>query len=227
MSLNITFLGHSGFLFDDGTHKLCVDPFLTGNELARHTPADVTCDYLAITHGHADHLNDDGLAIARNNGATVISVFEICNWFAEQGHDKVEPGNPGGRIYTDFGHVAITPAIHSSSYEGRYMGMPTGLILHFDALDLSVYHTGDTALFSDMKLIGEIARPDVMCVCMGDRFTMGAKLASLAVDMVGPKVAIPMHYKTFGLLAPSIEGFEPSKAEVRELAPGETMTWPE
>ncbi len=227
MPLTISFLGHSGFVFDDGSHKVCVDPFLTGNELAVSEPGDIRCDYLALTHGHADHMNDDGFAIAQNNGATVVSVFEVCNYFTERGHDRVEPGNPGGRVYTSFGHIAFTPAIHSSSYEGRYMGMPAGLILYFDEPDVTVYHTGDTALFSDMKLIGEIARPDVMCVCVGDRFTMGAKLATRAVDLVSPRVAIPMHYKTFGLLAQSIEGFEPSDAEVRELAPGEAMTWPQ
>ncbi|NBC11009.1 MAG: metal-dependent hydrolase, partial [Planctomycetes bacterium] len=183
MPLEITFLGHSGFLFDDGSQQVCVDPFLTGNQLARHTPADIRCDYLALTHGHADHMNDDGLAIARNNGATVVSVFEICNYFAEQGHDRVEPGNPGGRVHTDFGYIAFTPAIHSSSHEGRYMGMPAGLILRFESADVTVYHTGDTALFGDMKLIGQLARPDIMCVCTGDRFTMGTKLATMAVDL--------------------------------------------
>ncbi len=224
MPLNVTFLGHSGFVFDDGQTKIAVDPFLTGNDLAVHTPEQIDVDYIALTHGHADHFGDT-LPIAKRCGATVISVFEICNYLQEQGHDKLEPANPGGRVYTDFGYVALTPAIHSSSYQGRYMGMPTGLILRFEKPDLTVYHTGDTALFSDMKLIGEFAKPQLMCVCIGDRFTMHAALASRAVDFVQPKVAIPIHYKTFPIIAQSIAGFEPTHAAVREMQPGETWTY--
>lgn len=223
MPLDITFLGHCGFLFDDGRTKVVVDPFLTGNELAKHQPADIECDYIVLSHGHADHFGDT-MAIAKANDATVIAAFEICQFVGEQGHAKVDPGNPGGRVYGAFGHVAFTPAFHSSSYEGRYMGQPCGLVLRFDKADVTVYHTGDTALFSDMKLIGEIARPDVMCVCIGDRFTMTPQLATRAVEFVQPKLAIPMHYKTFGLLAQTAEGFEPS-CEMREMDPGETMRY--
>jgi len=224
MPLNITFLGHSGFLFDDGKRKVAVDPFLTGNDLAVHRPDDIACDYVVLSHGHADHFGDT-LPIARNNDATVIAAFEICNYVNEQGHDKTDPGNPGGRVYTDFGHVAFTPAFHSSSYEGRYMGQPCGLILRFDDADVTVYHTGDTALFSDMKLIGELAKPDIMCACIGDRFTMTPELAGKAAEFVKPKLAIPIHYKTFPLLAQSAEGFDPADIEVREMQPGEQFQY--
>ena len=224
MSLNITFFGHSGFLFDDGQHKVVVDPFLNGNELAVHKPDDVECDYIALSHGHADHFGDT-MSIAKKNSATVIAAFEICEYINELGYEKTDPGNPGGRVYTDFGYVAFTPAFHSSSYQGRYMGQPCGLILRFEQIGVTVYHTGDTALFSDMKLIGELAMPDIMCVCIGDRFTMTAKLANRAVEFVGPKLAIPMHYKTFPILAESTDGFHPDGAEVREMQPGETFAY--
>ena len=219
MALTITFLGHSGFLFDDGKHTLVVDPFLTGNPLAVHKPDDITCDTIALTHGHEDHFGDT-LPIAKRNNATIIAAYEICNFCAEQGHEKCEPGNPGGRIYTDFGFVAFTPAFHSSSYQGRYMGQPCGLIISMGGH--KIYHAGDTALFSDMKLIGEIGQPDIAMIPVGDRFTMGPKLATHAAEWVKPKTVIPIHYKTFPLLTDDISEFKPNGVEVKEMQPGET-----
>lgn len=218
MSLTITFLGHSGFLFSDGTHTLCVDPFLSGNELARHTADDITCQYLALTHGHDDH-TADAVTIAQRNGATILATFELGNLIAAEGVESVEMGNPGGRIYTDFGYIAFTPAIHSSSYKGQYAGLATGLIIQMG--DKCVYHAGDTALFSDMKLIGEVAKPDVSLIPVGDRFTMGPKLASLAAEYVAAPITVPMHYKTFPLLVDDIGEFQPQGIEVKALEPGE------
>jgi len=219
MSLSITFLGHSGFLLNDGQHKLVIDPFLTGNPLAVHKPGDIACDYVALTHGHADHFGDT-LPIARQNDATVIAAFEICEYCAEQGIEKCDPGNPGGRVYTDFGYIAFTPAFHSSSYQGRYMGQPCGLIVSMGGH--KVYHAGDTALFGDMKLIGEIGQPDIAILPVGDRFTMGPKLATHAAEWVAAKTAIPVHYKTFPLLTADISEFRPQGVEVKEMQPGET-----
>jgi L-ascorbate metabolism protein UlaG (beta-lactamase superfamily) len=222
MALTITFLGHAGFLLDDGSHKLAIDPFLTGNELAKHKPDDITCQSIAFTHGHEDHLNDDGLAIAKNNGAQVISSYEICmNFFAGQHNiQNVNPGNPGGKVETDFGYVAFTQAFHSSSYQGQYMGMPMGLVVNMGGV--TFYHAGDTGLFSDMKLIGEIYQPDVAALPVGDRFTMGPELATRAAEMIGAKTAIPIHYKTFGLLKQDIAGFSPRGVDIKELAPGDS-----
>jgi len=221
MPLTTTFLSHAGFLLDDGSHKLAIDPFFTGNELAQHTADDIKCDAIAFTHGHEDHLNDDGIQIAKSNSAQVISSYEICmNLFAGQhGHQNVNPGNPGGKVETDFGWVAFTQAFHSSSYQGQYMGMPMGLVIYMGGV--TFYHLGDTGLFSDMQLIGELYQPDVAAVPVGDRFTMGPELASRAADMIGAKTVIPIHYKTFSLLNQGITGFAPSKAQVKELAPGE------
>ena len=220
MSVKITFLGHAGFVFDDGQHRVAVDPFLTDNPVAVHLPTEIEVDYIALTHGHWDHVGDT-VAIAMTNDAPVIAVPELCSYIEEQGHEKTEPGNPGGRIHTAFGDVFFTPAFHSSSYDGRYMGMPTGMVFRFSDPDITIYHTGDTALFSDMRLIGQLARPDVMCVCIGDRFTMGPHLASLAAEYVGPQYAIPMHYKTWPLLVDSADEFKPNGVTVREMEPGE------
>ena len=219
MSIDITFLGHSGFLLSDGTHSLVIDPFLTGNPLATISPQQLSCDYLALTHGHADHIGDT-VDIAGRSGATVIAAFEICNWLGEQGLQKLEPGNHGGTIVTAFGSVAFTKAYHSSSYEGRYMGMPAGLVVQMGGH--TFYHAGDTDIFGDMALIGEIYRPDVVALPVGDRFTMGPEQASRACDMLGAELAIPIHYRTFDLLRQDAVGFNPAKAAVLQLNPGDT-----
>lgn len=221
MPIELTFLGHSGFLIKDtGSGKaVAVDPFLTGNPLAVNKPEDIRCDYIALTHGHADHFGDT-LALAKQNDATVICAFELGEYLMnEHGLEKVELGNPGGRIATDFGYVAMTQAFHSSSYEGRYMGQPMGLVFSIGGVKL--YHCGDTALFGDMKLIGEVARPDIAMIPCGDRFTMGTDLATRAAEMIKPKVAVPIHYKTFDVLNQTIEGFAPQGVEVKEMQPGE------
>lgn len=222
MSLNITFLGHSGFIFDDGQHRVVVDPFLTGNDLAKHDPNTIDCQTLALTHGHEDHFGDT-MTILENTGAQLIAAFEICNHVASQGHQNVNPGNPGGRIETDFGSITFTHAFHSSSYAGKYMGMPCGLII--DIGGVIIYHCGDTGLFSDMKLIGDIYDPEIALIPVGDRFTMGPELATRAAEMIGPKVAVPIHYKTFGLLRQDITGFEPSAVKVHEMQPGESWQY--
>ncbi len=218
MALRITFLGHAGFLLEDSEHAVAIDPFLTGNELARHRPSEIKCDYLALTHGHPDHFGDT-LEIVKANDATIIAAFEICNYLGEQGIAKVEPGNPGGKIQTKFGWVAFTHAFHSSSYEDRYMGMPCGLVFRMGGA--TFYHCGDTGLFSDMRLLGELYRPDIAAIPVGDRFTMDAQLATKAAEFIQPRIAIPIHYKTFDLLAQDISGFEPSGVQVKELQPGE------
>lgn len=218
MSVSITFFGHSGFLFSDGTNTIAVDPFLTGNPVATVSADDVNCDYSALTHGHADHFGDT-IAIAKRTGATVIAAFEITEYLTEQGVSNVSPGNPGGRIATEFGWVAFTQAFHSSSYEGRYMGMPCGLIIHIG--NKTIYHCGDTGLFGDMKIIGKVYHPDIACIPIGDRFTMGPDLAKIAAEWIKPAVAIPIHYKTWDLLVQKADDFQPSGIEVREMEPGD------
>ncbi|KAA0214649.1 MAG: metal-dependent hydrolase [Leptolyngbya sp. PLA3] len=220
MTMEIEFLGHSGFILTGGEARVAVDPFLEGNPVAKKKRADVRCDYIALTHGHSDHMGD-AQPIAKANNATVVAAWEICQFLGEKGV-KCEPGNPGGRIQTAFGWVAFTQAFHSSSFEGRYMGQPCGLVIHFAKDNFTFHHCGDTALFSDLKLIGDLYNPDVSAIPVGDRFTMGPEQARMAAEMIRPKVAIPVHWGTFDALTSDISAFKPQGVEVRVMKPGET-----
>ncbi|NIM50579.1 MAG: metal-dependent hydrolase [Gemmatimonadales bacterium] len=219
--MNLTFLGHAGFLLSDGKHTVAIDPFLTDNPVATMTPEDVHCQAIVVTHGHADHMGDT-VAIAKANNATVFGANEIAECVGSQGI-TTEPGNPGGKIAAEFGWVAFTQAFHSSSYNGQYMGMPCGAMVHLGGV--TVYHLGDTTLFGDMKLIGEIYQPDIALIPIGDRFTMGPELATRAAELVKPKVAVPMHYRTWPLLLQDPSGFTPKGMEVKVLEPGETWQY--
>ena len=222
MALSITFLGHSGFVLGDGSQAIAIDPFLTGNPVAVQKPEEIRCQMIALTHGHADHIGD-AVQIAKANDAVVAGAFEITEYMGEQGVEKVEPMNLGGRIETDFGFVALTQAFHSSSYSGRYMGMACGVVVHMGGV--TFYHCGDTALFGDMKLIGEMYQVDVAAIPCGDRFTMGPAMAARAAELVQPSVAIPIHYATWPLLRSDISEFQPSNVEVKALNPGQTWTY--
>jgi L-ascorbate metabolism protein UlaG (beta-lactamase superfamily) len=136
---------------------------------------------------------------------------------------ETDPGNPGGKVPTAFGWVAFTPAFHSSSSDGKYAGMPCGLVIHIGGV--TVYHCGDTALFGDMKLIGEIYRPDIACIPIGDRYTMGPELATRAAEFIRPRIVIPIHYKTWPALVQDASGLTPQGIEVKEMAPGERWSY--
>lgn len=221
MGLALTYLGHSGFLLDDGQTTVAIDPFLTGNPLAPFGWEQVRCNAVVLTHGHPDHMTDVE-AIAKANDAVVFGAWEIHEYLSER-DIQTEPMNHGGRVGAAWGWVAFTQAHHSSSFEGRYMGAACGAIVHLGGVN--VYHCGDTDLFSDMKLIAEIYQPDIAMIPIGDRFTMGAALASRAAEWIKPRVAIPIHYRTFPLLAQDASGFEPDGVTVRELEPGERWSF--
>lgn len=222
MTIDITFLGHSGFLFAAGAHTVAIDPFLTGNPVAVHKPGDLHPTHIALTHGHADHFGDC-IDLARVNSAPVFAAYEIADYLGQQGVADTQPMNPGGQVTTEFGFIAMTQAFHSSSFEGRYMGLPCGVILNINGV--TIYHCGDTGLFSDMKLIGEIYKPDIACVPIGDRFTMGPSLATRAAELIGAPVAIPIHYNTWPFIEQNPADFKPRGVEVKVMAPGESWSF--
>jgi len=220
MPIKLTFHGQSCFRLEDGTNSLLIDPFFTDNPVAIIKAEEVKCTHIAITHGHFDHFADcEG--IAKANNATVFAAFEICEFLNEQGYDNCEPGNPGGRIDAPFGGISFTPAFHSSSLNGRYLGMPCGLMIEFK--DAVLYHAGDTSLFSDMELLGQIYQPDIAMLPIGDRFTMGPEMAAVAAEMIGANTAIPMHYNTWQPIEVDVTRFAPKDIEVLVMEPGDSV----
>lgn len=197
----LTFLSHAAFLLETDDCRILIDPFLTGNPLALVKPETLRCDYVLVTHGHGDHIGDT-VEIAKKNNATVISNYEIATWCGSQGL-TVHPMHIGGAHDFPFGRVKLTIAHHGSGYqtdsgEMIYMGNPAGALITMAGK--TIYHAGDTGLFYDMKLIGEMNSIDVALLPIGDNFTMGVDDAVKAVEFLNPKLTIPMHFKTFDVI---------------------------
>jgi L-ascorbate metabolism protein UlaG (beta-lactamase superfamily) len=222
-SIELTYHGHSCFGISVGDTQLLIDPFLTGNELADIAADQVQADYILITHGHSDHVGD-AVEIAKRTGAMVISNFEIATWMGSQGVERVHPLHIGGGYDFPFGRVKLTIAHHGSSLpDGSNGGNPAGLLLTLDGK--KIYHAGDTALFYDMKLIGE-AGLDLALLPMGDNFTMGPDDAIRAIKFLEPKLVIPMHYNTFDVIQQDARSFvtrveDETSAACVLLKPGE------
>ncbi len=196
MSVTLTWLGHSAFALDIDSHPIVIDPFLTGNPLASTTPDQLAAEVILLTHGHGDHVGDT-VRIAERTRAGVVTNFEISNWLATQGVKTIYGLNVGGHYDFGFMSVKMTPAIHSSSLpDGSNGGLASGYLITTRDSGLKLYFAGDTALFSDMQLIGE-AGIDLAFLPIGDFFTMGPDDAIKAVAFVNPRIVVPMHYNTF------------------------------
>jgi L-ascorbate metabolism protein UlaG (beta-lactamase superfamily) len=194
--LNLTFLGHSCFLLDDGKHKVVIDPFITGNPLAKITVDDLKADFILLTHGHGDHMGD-AIEVAKKNKAMIISNFELATFCASEGIEKTAGLYIGGGANFPFGSLKLTIAHHGSTLGGNmaYGGNPVGFIIRM--ADKVIYHAGDTGLFMDMKLIGELDKIDMALLPIGGYFTMDVNDAAKAVEFLQPRKVIPMHYDTF------------------------------
>lgn len=227
---SITYAGHSAVIVEIGGKRIAIDPWLKGNPLCPDSMHHIqNLDLIVLTHGHADHASD-AARVAKESGAQLAATYELAMIMGAQGvaQEKLIPMNKGGATTIGDVTVRLTNAFHSSSFDTEngtvYAGEACGVIL--SAKGFSVYHAGDTCLFSDLKLIGEMHKPDVALLPIGDLFTMGPREAALAASWVKCRVAVPIHYKTFGLLTGTYAEFARECArlgvETTELAPGET-----
>jgi L-ascorbate metabolism protein UlaG (beta-lactamase superfamily) len=218
--MELTWHGHSFFEIDCGEKKLFIDPFLEGNSSCDIGMDSIqTGDFVFVTHGHEDHYGE-ALKICKKTNATLISNYEITTMAEEDGVSLTEPMNIGGGIQKGPFTIRMTEAQHSS---GPGMGHPAGFVISYK--DICVYHAGDTGLFSDMKLIGDLYNPDLAMLPVGDRFTMGPTEAAKAAGFLAVQQVIPMHYNTFEYIEQTAEEITrrlEKKTEVIILKPGDT-----
>jgi len=196
--MKLRYFSHSAFqITTDKNQTILIDPFLDDNPTSPIKSDEVNADYIVLTHAHGDHLGDT-FKIAKRTNAQIIAVNELANYCASKGFNAHNMHIGGGHNF-DFGRLKFTIAHHGSETpEGNYAGEPAGVLLTIDGK--TIYHTGDTGLFYDMKLIGEINSIDYMLTPIGDNFTMGIIDAVKAVEFVNPKIAIPMHYRTWPII---------------------------
>ena len=224
--MRLTYFGHSCFLVETSKARLLIDPYLDDNPVAKTRADAITCDYVIVSHGHEDH-SADALAIAKRCQAPIIANYEIAEYFAAKGA-QTHGMNPGGGFNFPFGRVKLSIAHHTSSMEAGanpiYMGTACGIIIQADGKNL--YHAGDTALFLDMQLIGRIGL-DAALIPIGDNFTMGPEDALVALDFLKPKLAVPIHYNTWPVIAQNAATFAANAAKaghtVKPMAVGDAL----
>jgi L-ascorbate metabolism protein UlaG (beta-lactamase superfamily) len=206
--MQLTWFGHSAFHFSDGEYSVLLDPYMSGNPSCRTAPEDVDVDTILLTHAHNDHVGDT-VAIAKRTGARVIATHELANWLGSQGVRNAVGGNHGGTVAFPGGSAKFVPAWHTSSYtldDGSVVapGVPAGFVIQFGGK--TIYAAGDTALFSDMQLIGDEGI-DIALLPIGDHFTMGPDDALKAIGYIRPGMVIPCHYNTFPPIQQDAEAF--------------------
>lgn len=233
--MKIIWLGHAAFRIEVAEAVILIDPFLTQSPTGSKLDFDaITKDvtHIALTHGHDDHVGDT-IRIAEEKGATVIANADLATWLGRSGVKKLEPANTGGTVFQDGFSVTFVNALHSSATVtedglSHALGNPNGLVFHFEDAP-TLYHMGDTDIFSDMALINELHQPAIALVPVGDRFTMGGAVAALACQRYFPtlETAIPCHFGTFGMIEPNADkfvvGMEGAKTQVKVLEVGGSL----
>ncbi|HNV03725.1 MAG TPA: metal-dependent hydrolase [Vicinamibacterales bacterium] len=229
--LSVTWFGHSTFLLTSpGGRRVLVDPWLDGNPSCPAGARVDAADVILVTHGHFDHVHD-AAPVAKRTGATVVGIFELCQWLEGMDVEKTSGMNKGGS--QDLCGITFTmvDARHSSSFAGEggavYLGEAAGYVVTFEN-GLRVYVAGDTSVFGDMRLIAELYRPTVAFLPIGGHFTMDPVEAARACELLGVRAVIPMHYGTFPVLkgrpAQLRELVAPLGVDVIEAVPGETLS---
>ncbi|MEM7344211.1 MAG: metal-dependent hydrolase [Chloroflexota bacterium] len=227
MAIKYTYVGHGTHTLEIGETLVLIDPFFTSNPSTSVSADDINPDFILISHGHGDHV-EDAISIAQRTGAKVIANFEIVNWLQKQGLPEAQthPQHIGGGFTHDFGHLKLTMAHHGSQLpDGSDGGMPTGLLV--SAEGKKIYFACDTGLFSDMRLYGDEGI-DLFVPPIGDNFTMGPDDALRAVKLVEPKMVVPCHYNTWPPIAQDGEAWvkrveAETEAKAFALQPGESL----
>ena len=224
--MDIRFLGHACFELTDGNTRVLIDPFLTGNPKAAAAADDLEPTHIFLTHGHGDHYGDIE-SIAKRTGAQVVAIVEIADELGEAGVENVFDPNMGGTVEFDDVWVRLVPAWHTSTTPKGTVTVPAGLVIGMGGK--VVYHLGDTALFSDLRLVGERDTIDVALIPIGGHYTMDRVDAVKAAGLVGATTVIPCHYGTFPPVETDADAFKAdvesqTSSKVEILAPGESFS---
>jgi len=228
----ITWLGHSAFRITTPSGQvILIDPWVMGNPSCPEAFKKVEkLDVMLITHGHGDHLGD-AVALARAHKPLIVAIYETCLWFNSKGIHSTLPMSKGGTQKAGEIEVTMVHALHSCGIEDEgkivYGGEPCGYIVRLPG-GMTIYHAGDTAVFGDMKLIGELYQPELACLPIGDLYTMGPREAALAIRLLGVRHVVPMHYGTFPVLTGTPSALRDltqdiSGLEIHALKPGESI----
>ena len=229
--VQITWLGHATFKITTPQGKvILIDPWTQGNPACPDEYKHIDhVDLMLISHGHFDHAGD-AVSIATATGTTCVAIVELATWLASKGVKNTVGVNKGGTVEVQGVKITMTHAIHSSSVnDSVYVGEPCGFVIEFEN-GRKLYHAGDTCAFSDMQLIGELYKPDVALLPIGDYYTMDPKAAAVAVRMLGVNHVIPMHYGTFPILTgtpaalrEALQTLGLGEVEMIEMKPGQTI----
>jgi L-ascorbate metabolism protein UlaG (beta-lactamase superfamily) len=223
--MELRFLGHAAFALSDGGTTVLVDPFMTGNPRAAASADELDATTILVSHGHGDHVGDT-VAIAKRTGATVVAVVELANEIGGEGVDVRDP-NLGGTETFEWGSVKLVPAWHTSTSPGGTPSIACGLLIELGGM--TIYHLGDTCLFSDLQLVGRDRTIDVALMPIGGHYTMDRHDAVEAARLVAARTVIPMHYDTFPPIETDAQAFKAdveaqTASSVVVLAPGETWS---
>jgi L-ascorbate metabolism protein UlaG (beta-lactamase superfamily) len=218
--VDIRFLGHACFELTDGDTRVLVDPFLTGNPKAAVEASEVDPTHIFLTHGHADHWGDI-VDIAKRTGAQCVAIAELSGELGDHGVENTTDPNLGGTVEFEGGWVRLVPAWHTSTTPGGTVNVPAGLVINLGGR--TVYHLGDTALFSDLRLVGERDELDAALVCIGGHYTMDRHDAVIACELIGARTVIPCHYDTMPVIETDAQAFK-SDVETRTAGEGRRQT---
>jgi L-ascorbate metabolism protein UlaG (beta-lactamase superfamily) len=216
MAADVRWLGHSAFHLSGGGADVLIDPFLTGNPKAAVSADEVDPTHIFLTHGHQDHWGDV-VDIAKRTGAQCVAIVELAGELGDKGVENVADPNLGGTVEFDGGWVRLVPAWHTSTTPGGTVNTPAGLVINLGGK--TVYHVGDTGLFSDIRLAGERDKLDAALVCIGGHYTMDRNDAAIACEWIGAPIVIPCHYDTFPPIETDAQAF---KSDVEERTGGKT-----